>query len=336
MTYEGLAGALLLLQASVSPSVSDTTSTLSCGSPLVSNRIVGGTDATDGAWPWQVSLDYHGSHICGGSLIATQWIMTAAHCFEYSKSPSDYKIRLGAYQLSLISPHEITSTVDSIIVNSPNSSSTNTDIALIRLTSPITYTKYILPICLPSTSDGFTEGMECWVTGWGTIASQVNLPYPMTLQQVMTPLISRATCNQMYNTDSLLSVVVPLDQICAGYAAGQKDSCQGDSGGPLVCQLQGIWYQIGIVSWGEGCAVRNRPGVYTLVPAYYSWVIAEENTNNVVSVGTTNSLPTTTAAGTTTTQGNIRSSSSSLDKSAHLIGAFTLVFIWLIAGAEGQ
>uniref|UniRef100_F6R493 Peptidase S1 domain-containing protein n=1 Tax=Xenopus tropicalis TaxID=8364 RepID=F6R493_XENTR len=261
---------------------SDTTSTLSCGSPLVSNRIVGGTDATDGAWPWQVSLDYHGSHICGGSLIATQWIMTAAHCFEYSKSPSDYKIRLGAYQLSLISPHEITSTVDSIIVNSPNSSSTNTDIALIRLTSPITYTKYILPICLPSTSDGFTEGMECWVTGWGTIASQgeVNLPYPMTLQQVMTPLISRATCNQMYNTDSLLSVVVPLDQICAGYAAGQKDSCQGDSGGPLVCQLQGIWYQIGIVSWGEGCAVRNRPGVYTLVPAYYSWVIAEENTNN--------------------------------------------------------
>ncbi|OCT93821.1 hypothetical protein XELAEV_18011492mg [Xenopus laevis] len=245
------------------PASDDPTSTpMACGSPLVSSRIVGGTNATDGAWPWQVTLPYRGSHICGGSVIGTQSILTATHCLELSLSPSDYTVRLGAYQLSLTSPHEITSRVDSINV------------------------------CLPSTSDNFTEGMECWVTGWGRISSELNLPNPQTLQQVMTPFISTATCNQIYQVDSL---IIPPDQICAGYAAGQKDSCQGDSGGPLGCKLHGFWYQIGIVSWGEGCAIPNRPGVYTLVPAYQSWLHTTEEKIIVDIVGTANSVPTTTA-----------------------------------------
>uniref|UniRef100_A0A6I8R0Q9 Peptidase S1 domain-containing protein n=1 Tax=Xenopus tropicalis TaxID=8364 RepID=A0A6I8R0Q9_XENTR len=148
----------------------DTTAApLVCGSPLLPNRIVGGSAATEGAWPWQVSLRYKGIHICGGSVIGTHWILTAAHCFLISQSPSDFEVRLGAYQLSLTSPNEITYKVDRIIVNSQfDSSSHYGDIALIRPTSPITYTPYILPVCLPSTSNSFPEGMECWVTGWGT------------------------------------------------------------------------------------------------------------------------------------------------------------------------
>ncbi|OCT59137.1 hypothetical protein XELAEV_18001626mg [Xenopus laevis] len=104
-----------------------------------------------------------------------------------SLSPSDYTVRLGAYQLSLTSPHEITSRVDSINVNSMYDGSTNR-------------------VCLPSTSDNFTEGMECWVTGWGRISSELNLPNPQKSSDVMTPLISTATCNQIADTSSSCSL----------------------------------------------------------------------------------------------------------------------------------
>ncbi|XP_053550126.1 uncharacterized protein LOC128641613 [Bombina bombina] len=291
MEQNTLAGLCLLIlgiiqvaQATVSPSpstsVTTTTSRPVCGSPLISSRIVGGTNAVEGKWPWQISLKYQGSHICGGSLISNHWVMTAAHCFENSVLASLYKVRLGAYQLSLTNAHEVTSDVKRIIVH-PNYTTANSygDIALLELSSPVTYTDYILPICVPSAEISFPNDMECWVTGWGNIKSSENLPYPQTLQEVMTPIISRSSCDAMYHIGSGISSSVTIilgSQICAGYQAGQKDSCQGDSGGPLVCKINGIWYQAGIVSWGDGCAEENRPGVYTLVSEFNSWLISNK------------------------------------------------------------
>ncbi|KAM3916900.1 serine protease 33-like [Leptodactylus fuscus] len=248
----------------------------SCGIPVIGNRIVGGTSANEGAWPWQISLKYKGSHICGGSLVSNQWVLTAAHCFMFSSNASDYIVGLGQYQLQNTSAHQFLSSVRRIFVNTLYSgSATPGDIALIELSNPITYTEYILPVCVPTTSMNFSEGTNCWVTGWGTTGSGVNLPYPQTLQQVMVPIISNRACDQMYHINSVISAnerIIPTDQICAGYQAGQKDSCQGDSGGPLVCRINGVWYQVGIVSWGTDCALRNRPGVYTYVPDYYTWI----------------------------------------------------------------
>ncbi|KAG8541806.1 hypothetical protein GDO81_028194, partial [Engystomops pustulosus] len=260
------------------PSASTTSSSSvggACGSPLVSGRIVGGTDALDGEWPWQVSLRYQGSHICGGSLISSQWVMSAAHCFKNSVNPYNVTVYLGTYRLSVPDNHTVVSNVSDIIVHPQYTSITGSrgDIALLKLSNPVTYTRYILPVCLPSVT--FPCGTECWVTGWGAITYGGNLPYPQTLQKVMTPIIDRGTCDQLYHVGSYTSSSVTIildDMICAGYKDGDKDSCQGDSGGPLVCKVQGAWYQAGIVSWGYGCAAPYKPGVYTRVTAYTSWI----------------------------------------------------------------
>ncbi|XP_056392702.1 transmembrane protease serine 9-like [Hyla sarda] len=255
-----------------------------CGSPMVTSRIVGGTDAVDGEWPWQVSVQYQGSHICGGSLIAPQWVLSAAHCFESSVLAADYKVYLGLYQLSMKSPpHTVISGVQTLIVNTEYVGiPSRGDIALLKLSTPVNYTQYIMPICLPSSGVRFPCGMECWVTGWGHTSVHGGYPPNGTLQKVMTPLIDHETCNTMYHMwseESTDFIIVQDDKICSGYVEGQKDSCQGDSGGPLVCKVHGVWYQAGVVSWGEGCAYPYRPGVYTLVPAYEQWISTFVNVN---------------------------------------------------------
>ncbi|XP_069591199.1 serine protease 33-like [Ranitomeya imitator] len=251
-----------------------------CGSPQIPGRIVGGTDTVRGEWPWQVSLLYRiqGSyyHICGGSLIESQWVLTAAHCFEKDINSRNYAVKLGAYKLLFSESQTMDRFVSSIIRYPGYSSETlKGDIALLRLSSPVNYTSHIMPICLPSASVSFPCGMESWVTGWGNINSEVSLPSPMTLQKVMLPLIDHQTCDKMYHENSGISSFVTIvynTMICAGYSKGGKDSCQGDSGGPLMSEVNGTWYQPGVVSFGSGCALPNRPGVYTLVTAYESWI----------------------------------------------------------------
>ncbi|XP_062992943.1 serine protease 27-like [Elgaria multicarinata webbii] len=257
-------------------------STTACGQSINSPRIVGGQPASDGSWPWQVSIVKNNYHTCGGSLIAEQWVLSAAHCFSESTYFDKYEVLLGAYKLSNLSNNAAFSNVKRIYLYPDFNGETDLigDIALLQLSTPVKFTNYILPVCLPDSSVQFPANADCWVTGWGNIQNGVGLLYPATLQEVKVPLISRESCNALYNsalTHGLGMNPVETGMICAGYPEGGKDSCQGDSGGPLVCQLKGSWTQAGVVSWGIGCAQPRMPGVYTSVPSYAKWIEATMN-----------------------------------------------------------
>ncbi|KAF7238778.1 Serine protease 27 [Varanus komodoensis] len=252
-----------------------------CGYPhMFSSRIIGGKKADEGEWPWQVSVRKNRLHICGGSLISSQWVLTAAHCFEGLLNLPEYKINLGEYDLAKPAPSMVSSAVSRIIVHPYFAGlGLGADIALVRLEEPVNFSQTISPVCLPSRSDSdiFPAGMACCVTGWGQILPEVNL-VARTLQEVEVQIIDAELCNEMYRneTDSYAMpedyTLIDSDMICAGYPEGKKDACQGDSGGPLVCKLNDTWYQSGVVSFGYDCAKPNRPGIYTRVSSFVDWI----------------------------------------------------------------
>ncbi|XP_043942860.1 serine protease 27-like [Protopterus annectens] len=249
-----------------------------CGNPVYNSRIVGGSNAQEGKWPWQISLQKNNAHICGGSIITESWVVTAAHCLQgnYYQNIGQYSVVLGGYQLSNSNRNQLTRKIKEIIVHENYTNPTQGyDIALLKLDVNVTFTDYILPVCLPGSSFQFPDGLLCWVTGWGATQSGGSLPSPQTLQEVQVPIINQPQCDCLYhvNTDyPQRTQLVAMNSICAGYIRGVKDSCQGDSGGPLVCKGGKTWILAGLVSWGEGCAMTNRPGVYSRVPVFQDWL----------------------------------------------------------------
>ncbi|XP_033930409.1 suppressor of tumorigenicity 14 protein-like [Melopsittacus undulatus] len=244
---------------------------------LKKTRIVGGEDARSGKWPWQASLHMgaHG-HVCGASLISNRWLLSAAHCFLDSDSvrysvPSGWRAYMGLHTITEKSNRVAMRSIKRIVVHPQyDHSISDYDIALLEMETPVFFSELVQPICLPSTSRVFVYGTVCYVTGWGAIKEHSHLA--KTLQEARVRIINRSVCNRLYDNP------ITSRMLCAGNLNGGVDACQGDSGGPLACTGKGNrWYLAGIVSWGEGCARRNRPGVYTKVTALYDWI--RQNTN---------------------------------------------------------
>ncbi|KAM4807871.1 transmembrane protease serine 11B-like protein [Rhinophrynus dorsalis] len=234
-----------------------------CGIGGASSRIVGGTDAVLGAWPWQASLRYNNFHTCGASLISDTWLVTAAHCVV-NRNMNQFTVALGTISSTSASGLKIETVISH--ENYVNVDSGN-DIALLKLSTPIKFTRYIRPVCLPKTSDIFPDDASCFITGWGTLAEGGSAS--LILQEAEVKIIGTTLCSssQMYG-----STIGP-SMICAGYVDGKIDSCQGDSGGPLVTTNSSAhWYLIGLVSFGDGCARPNKPGVYARVTYLRSWI----------------------------------------------------------------
>ncbi|XP_039859869.1 transmembrane protease serine 6 [Simochromis diagramma] len=241
-----------------------------CGLRQFSSRIVGGTDASEGEWPWQASLQVRGNHICGGTLIASQWVVSAAHCFYDDRlySPSVWTVYLGKLLINRSSPTEEVARVQRIHLHHYyDDESHDYDLALLKLDRPTAalLAGHARPTCLPSPTHQLEPGLLCWVTGWGALreggtASNV-------LQKVDVRLVSEESCIRSYG-----HLVTPR-MLCAGYRNGRKDACQGDSGGPLVCQEpSGRWFLAGVVSWGRGCGRPDYYGVYTRVTRLTNWI----------------------------------------------------------------
>ncbi|XP_073351138.1 chymotrypsin-like protease CTRL-1 [Pagrus major] len=245
-----------------------------CGTAPLHTRIVGGNTAAVGAWPWQVSLQVSGQHVCGGSLINNQWVLTAAQCLIGS-SPSNYSVILGRDSLQSASPNEATRSVSRVIGHPDYHVKTlDNDIALVQLASSVTFTNYIRPVCLAADGSIFNAGSSCWVTGWGRIQTGVFLPPPERLQQVSIPIVSNQQCNEVYR-------MITDNMMCTGTSGGGTGTCMGDGGGPLVRKSDTKWVQGGVVSFvsAGGCALPHIPSGYARVSRYQSWINSQITTN---------------------------------------------------------
>ncbi len=237
----------------------------------LANNSLGKSEATPGAQPWMVaqvdaneSNAYYGQG-CGGSLIAPQWVLTAAHCLEdTSANEIDYVI--GRHMLSSNEGERIGAAQIILHPGYAQTDGEDHDIALVKLERPATAGT---PIALvtDATTHLDNPGVIARVTGWGQMGEN-DERYPDALFGVDIPLVSQATCKAQLGDDA-----IQAGEICAGAPEGGKDSCYGDSGGPLtVSDEKGGQALAGVVSWGDECGAANSSGVYTRVTEYNDWI----------------------------------------------------------------
>uniref|UniRef100_A0A8C3R2Z9 Acrosin n=1 Tax=Cyanoderma ruficeps TaxID=181631 RepID=A0A8C3R2Z9_9PASS len=245
---------------------------------VVMTRVVGGAGALPGAWPWIVSIQHpwlpNLGHLCGGSLISTHWVLTAAHCFE--KFDMLYVV-IGATQLSQPGHGAQMRSVKQVVMHPYyNPADMSYDIALLELDHPVQCSPYIQLACVPDMTLTVSALQNCWVAGWGdtTAKSQGSSDH---LQEAKVQLIDLQLCN----SSDWYAGEIHTHNLCAGYPQGSIDTCQGDSGGPLMCQDNNAdyWWVVGVTSWGKGCARARQPGVYTSTQHFYDWILVHTGTN---------------------------------------------------------
>jgi len=233
-------------------------------------RIVGGEEATSNEFPWQVSMQYFGQHICGGSIYNADTVITAAHCGEIAGANA-FSVLAGKHNLQITEPTQQLRQVSQVILHSgyPGATGFSNDICILKLSQPLVFNAVVGPV--PIAPAGHTATGSATVSGWGDLRE--GGVSPDTLHKVDVPIISDASCRVAYGASA-----VDDSMICAGEQQGGKDSCQGDSGGPFLANDRGTGYYLaGIVSWGFGCARPGYPGVYAEVSFHTEFIQSNAN-----------------------------------------------------------
>lgn len=244
-------------------------------------KVVDGEDAPAGAYPWMVELQL-GIALCGGSLIAEHWVLTAAHCLFTEPRPNEF-VRVGDVEIAvrhgnLVRGKGAKHAISQSFVHPEYDPRANpNDVALLQLAVPIEISPQgRLLLAAPDSEAWMAAPGSCAVAaGWGSVLparagdSEPTKKIAATLQHIGLPIVAPEDCKTRASE--------PIDEgmICAGYPEGGRDTCFGDSGGPLVVStglVQRPWLLVGVVSFGEGCAERGRPGVYSRIAHFRSWI----------------------------------------------------------------
>ncbi|XP_016002197.1 prothrombin [Rousettus aegyptiacus] len=254
----------------------------------VEGRIVAGRDAEKGLAPWQVMLFRKNPQelLCGASLISDRWVLTAAHCLLYPPwdknfTENDLLVRIGKHSRTRYERGiEKISMLEKVYIHPRYNwrDILDRDIALLKLKKPISFSDYIHPVCLPDRQTAarlLQAGYKGRVTGWGNLkdtwTASVSDVQPTVLQVVNVPIVERPVCK------ASTRIRITDNMFCAGYKPDEGkrgDACEGDSGGPFVMKspFNKRWYQMGIVSWGEGCDRDGKYGFYTHVFRLKKWI----------------------------------------------------------------
>ncbi|XP_030384206.1 trypsin 3A1 [Scaptodrosophila lebanonensis] len=219
-------------------------------------RIVGGFPAIEGSIPYMASLQQYGQHFCGGAVVNERTIVTAAHCLEKT-TPRMLKIKVGGTNRA--ADYGQLFTVAAFHYNEKWTRQTmDWDIGIVRLDSPMAFSDKVRAIPLAGSS--VPAGTFATIAGWGY--TTIFGPGTELLRYARVPIVDQELCNR------LMGNIITDRMVCAGYMRGSIDACQMDSGGPLVVREE----LYGIVSWGVGCALPNKPGVYTRIQIVRTWL----------------------------------------------------------------
>ncbi|XP_057560586.1 probable threonine protease PRSS50 [Hippopotamus amphibius kiboko] len=230
-------------------------------------------------WPWMVSVRANGVHICAGTLIASEWVLSVAHCMI--QSDATYSVRVGSPWIDQISESTVDVLAQEIIVNSHYRShrywswvGRANDIALLKLEQPLKYNKYVWPICLPGLDYSVKDHTLCTVTGWGLPRVDGVWPQFRTIQEKEVTILNSTECDSLYHRFSKIPSLIQIinSQMICAKDVDREQFCYEISGEPLACPVENIWYLVGMVSWGPGCKKSEAPPIYLHISSYQQWI----------------------------------------------------------------
>ncbi|XP_002068836.2 uncharacterized protein LOC6646259 [Drosophila willistoni] len=259
-----------------------TSKTPECGLPrtaqnTLQKRIIGGRPAQFAEYPWQAHIRI-AEYQCGGVLISSNMVATAAHCIQQAQL-SDITVYLGELDTQNlghiqeplpVEKHRVLQKIIHPRFNFRMTQPDRYDLALLQLVHPTGFSEHILPICLPQYPIRLI-GRKGLIAGWGKTEAHLGHAGTNMLQVASVPIITTLDCIRWHESKQI-NVEIKAEMFCAGHSDGHMDACLGDSGGPLVVKERGRYVLVGITSAGFGCGVDHQPGIYHNIQKTVKWI----------------------------------------------------------------